>query len=174
MATPATIGKTPFDSAIIEGFSRRWSAEEVSMNPPISGSLTPAQCLSRLQKLIASHDVLDAKDSLSLLLEDVYFLRNKLRDQMEDASYIDKDTAAAWLKTIEAAATRIDKANIGLNDAMLRFTEVRAREFVEALNYVYAKFIDEVSSRYPEIQESSDELRVLVLDAIPDSLPEVK
>lgn len=171
---PAQIGRSPYDDAIIAGFSNRMSAEEVSASKPILGALSPAQCLLRLQQLIASKDILDAKDTLALLLEDIYFLRGKLRKQMDEQDYVDKDLATTWLKTIDAAATRVDKANIGLNDAMMRFTEVRAREFVEALGFIFGRFIDAAQERVPEVGEYSDELRTIVLDAIPESLPEVQ
>lgn len=169
---PAVIGRGPFDQAIVEGFSRGLSAEEVSLNDPIRGVLTPAQCLSRLTKLIKSKDVLDAKDKLALLLEDIYWLRNKLRDQMDKMDVIDEKQASVYIKTLEAASKRIETANLGMSEAMLRFNELRAQEFVAALTHIVGVMFKVIEEKYPEIE--SDDMNMIVLESIPESIPEVK
>ena len=171
-STPAIIGRGPFDAAIIEGFSRGLSAEEVSLNDPIRGVLTPAQCLSRLTKLIKSKDVLDAEDKLALLLEDIYWLRNKLRDQMDKTDFIDEKQASVYIKTLELAAKRIETANLGMSDAMLKFNELRAQEFVAALTHIVGVMFRLIGEKHPEIE--TDDMNTIVLEAIPESIPEVK
>jgi hypothetical protein len=132
-------GKGPFDKAIVEGFSRHLSAEDVSANPPIMGMLSPAQCLDRLNKILASRDILDAATLAKLNLEDAYFLRNKLRDQMEKMKVIDKDTAAMFIKSIDAVQTRVEKSTKGYEDAMIRMQEMHARVMMQAIKVSYAQ-----------------------------------
>lgn len=170
--SPAVIGRGPFDYAIVNGFSRGWSAEEVSTNDPIRGTLTPTQCLSRLTQLIKSKDVLDAKDRLALLLEDIYWIRNKFRDQMEKMEVLDEKQVGAYIKILEAAAKRIETANVGMNEAMLKFNEVRAGEFVAALTHIVGVMFTLLTEKHPEIDTS--EVNTIVLEAIPESIPEVR
>ena len=169
--SPAVFGKGPFDQAIVDGFSKNWSMEEVSANAPINGILTPAQCLSRLTRLVKSKDVLDANDKLALLLEDVYWLRNKLRDQMEKTVVIDEKQAAVYLRTIESLVKRVETVNLGMGEAMLRFNELRATEFVEALTFIVGKFVSILEERHPELEVI--EVQEVVLEAIPDAIPKV-
>jgi hypothetical protein len=172
MATdPSIIGTGPFDKIIIEGFAAYKSAEQVAEDT--SGVFTPAQCLARLNQLVRSTDVLDAKMRLNLLLQDTYWVRNKLRKQMEEPNYfLTKDDATILLKTTDAIVTQIEKANIGLNEAMLRFNEVRAAEFIEALGFITAKMMEILADRHPEIEMA--DLNMVVLEAIPDAIPDVQ
>jgi hypothetical protein len=164
----AVIGRGPFDQVIIDGFGDNKSAEEVAALT--NGILTPAQCLSRLQKLIKSKDVLDSKDKLALLLEDAYWLRGKLRTQMEDREYIKPDEAKVWLVTLEAIIKRIETANAGLGDIMLKFNAQRAAEFTHALTFIGTAIAQEMSKRY-EIEQG--DVDMIILEAIPDAIPEV-
>lgn len=166
----ARVGRGPFDILILEGFAGNKSAEEVA--ELTGGVLTPAQCLARLTKLVRSKDVLESKDRLSLLLEDAYYLRNRLRQQMDDREYIDKDSAAIWLKTLEMIIGRVEAANAGLSDQMLKFNEIRAQEFIESLTTIVVMLMGELAQRHPEIE--AGEVNEIVLEAIPNAIPEVK
>lgn len=139
MADIQKFGRSPFDKAIVEGFSRHLSAEEVSANPPIMGMLTPAQCFDRLNKILASRDILDANMLAKLNLEDAYFLRNKLRDQMEEMQVIDKDTAASFIKAIDAVQVRVEKSTKGFEESMIRMQEMHARVMMQAIKVSYAQ-----------------------------------
>lgn len=165
-----SVGRGPFDRVIIEGFASNLSAEEVAERT--GGVLSPAQCLARLTKLIRSKDVLENRDRMSLLLEDAYYLRNRLRQQMDDREYIDKDSAAIWLKTLEVIVNRVEAANAGLSDQMLKFNEIRAQEFIESLTTIVVMLMGELSQRHPEID--AGEVNEIVLEAIPNAIPEVK
>jgi len=167
--TPAVFGRGPFDSKITEGFASGLSAEEVSDS--INNVLSPEQCLSRVTKLIRSRDVLDNKDRLALLLEDAYWLRAKLKKQMEEAGYIGKDTAKTWLDTLEHIVTRIEKAQLGMGDALLRFNEVRAQEFFHALTLIGGALADALSERHGIDSTEVDEI---ILEAIPEAIPEIQ
>lgn len=165
----AVFGRGPFDQVIMDGFAENKSAEEVAALT--NGVLTPAQCLSRLGKLIKSKDVLDAKDKLALTLEDVYWLRSKLKTQMEKADWVKPDEAKAWLATIESIVKRIETASNGLGDAMLRFNEVRAQEMTQALVYIGTQIAINMSERF-EVEQG--DIDMIVLEAIPDAIPEVQ
>lgn len=132
-------GRGPLDHAIIEGFSQHLSAAEVSASAPINGLLTPEECLSRLGRIVASRDIVDAATLAKLNLEDAYFLRNKLRAQLNNAEYIDKDSAAMFIKSIDAVQVRIEKSTQGFEDAMIRMQEMHARVMAEAIQVSYAQ-----------------------------------
>lgn len=132
-------GRGPFDRAIVEGFSQHKSAQEVSQSYPISGTLSPEQCLDRLSKIVASRDILDAAMLAKLNLDDAYFLRNKLRAQLEKAEHIDKDSAATFIKAIDAVSIRIEKSTKGFEDSMIRMQEMHARVMAEAIRVSYAQ-----------------------------------
>lgn len=168
--TVAVLGRGPFDAAIVEGFSSNKSAEEVSDS--IGGTLTPAQCLARLTKLIQSKDVLDASDKVALLLEDVYYLRAKLKKQMEESDYITKDAATMWLKTIEVAVARVESVNVGMSDALMRFNQVRANEFVASLTYIIDHLLTMLQEQNPDFTRAEIDEKILLV--IPESIPEVK
>ena len=167
--TPAVVGRGPFDQILIDGFSGNASAEEVS--ELTGGVLTPVQCLARVTKLIRSRDVLDAADRLNLLLDDVYWLRNKLKEQMEKSGYIDEKQAGIYLKTIESLVKRIETVNAGLGEAMLRFNELRATEFVEALTIIIDRLFSLLEEKHPEYEIT--DMSTIVLEAIPESIPRV-
>ena len=164
----AKIGKSPFDAEIIRLFAEHKSAEEVAdiINVP---SLTPAKCLQRLTQLVRSKDALEVSDQLGLLLEDNYYLRNRLRQQMDDSQWIDKDAAASWLKTTEAIVKRIETVNIGANEAMMRFNALRAAEFVDALTYITKIAVEALEAKHPEIEAA--DIQMIVLDSIPEAIP---
>lgn len=132
-------GRGPFDRAIVEGFSRKASAEEVSQSEPINGLMSPEECLIRLQKILASRDILDAATLAKLNLDDAYFLRNRLRAQLEKAEHIDKDSAATFIKSIDAVQQRIEKSTKGFEDAMIRMQEMHARVMAQAIQVSYAQ-----------------------------------
>lgn len=132
-------GRGPFDRAIIEGFSQHKSAAEVSESEPILGTLSPEQCLDRLHKIVASRDILDAATLSKLNLEDAYFLRNKLRAQLEKMQVIDKDTAATFIKAIDAVQTRVEKSTKGFEDIVIRMQQMHARVMAEAIQVSYAQ-----------------------------------
>ena len=165
----AVFGRGPFDQVIMDGFAENKSAEEVAAMT--NGVLTPAQCLSRLGKLVKSKDVLDAKDKLALTLEDVYWLRSKLRAQMDKSDWIKPDEAKTWLATIDTIVKRIETANLGLGEAMLKFNEVRAQEMSHALVYIGTQIAAALSEKY---EVDSSDVDMIVLEAIPDALPEVQ
>lgn len=133
------LGWGPIDRAIIEGFSQHISAEEVSQSEPINGTLSPAECLARLQKIVASRDILDAATLAKLNMEDAYFLRNKLRAQMDKMQVIDKDTAATFIKTIDAVSVRIKESTKGFEESMIRMQEMHARVMAQAIQVSYAQ-----------------------------------
>lgn len=168
----STIGRGPFDGAIIAGFANNLSAEEVSSNPPVNGALTPEQCLLRKTQLIsAKGDAMDAQEKLALLLEDIYYLRGKLRGQMDKADYIDKDSAAVWLKTIDAAINRVDKVNVGLEDAVVRMQEMHARVMAQAIHVGFEKAIMELQKRYEIPRE---EAYLVLSEALPLAIESVE
>ncbi len=130
-------GRGPFDHAIVEGFSSHLSAAEVAANAPINGTLTPEQCLARLDKIVKSRDILDAATLAKLNLEDAYFLRNKLKAQLIAAGNIDKDAATTFIKAIDAVQTRVEKSTQGFEDAMIRMQEMHARVMMQAIRVSY-------------------------------------
>lgn len=164
------IGTGPFDEAIVAGFSARRSAEEISSSPPINGLLTPAQCLARLNQLVKSKDVLDVRDALSLALDDVYWLRTKLRKQLEEADWIAHDQANVYLKSIDAITSRLEKVQAGMSDHLLRFNQRRAEEMVQALGYITGQMLEALENRGIERVEVEE----IVLEAIPEAIPEVE
>lgn len=149
------LGRGPFDKAILAGFAAHKSAEEVSASEPIFGALSPVQCLDRLNKLIASKDILDAAMLAKLNLEDAYFLRNKLRAQMEKTDYIDKDSAGAYIKSIDAVQTRIERSTKGFEDQMIRMQEMHARIMAKAIEVAFQQAATELSQQYNVPLEAS-------------------
>lgn len=139
MGENLNFARGPFDRAIVEGFSSHLSAEEVSQSPPINGLLSPEECLSRLAKIVASRDIVDAAMLAKLNLEDAYFLRNKLKAQLDKSDFIDKDSAATFLKAINAVQERIEKSTKGFEDQMIRMQEMHARVMAEAIQVSYAR-----------------------------------
>lgn len=166
----AAVGRGPFDRIIIESFASNMSAEEVAAET--GNILSPAQCLNRLTQLVRAKDVLESKDRLALLLEDAYWLRAKLRKQMEESSYIDEKQATTWLKTLGVIVDRVEAANLGLGEAMLKFNELRAQEFFESLTGIIDKLLGILAEKHPEIE--AEEVNMIVLEAIPAAIPEVK
>lgn len=167
MADIDRIGRGPFDRAIVEGFSRHLSADDVSANPPIMGMLSPAQCLDRLNKILASRDILDAATLAKLNLEDAYFLRNKLRDQMEDMKVIDKDTAAMFIKSIDAVQTRVEKSTKGFEDTLIRMQEMHARVMMQAIKVSYAQVVVRLQQ---EFNIPPDQAYAMLEEALPLAL----
>lgn len=163
------VGEGPFDAAIIRAFSAGDTAEEVSRE--VGGMMTPEECLSRLMDLIQSKDILDAKDRLALLIEDIYFLRNKLRKQMESSDYIDKDSAAIWLKTIQALVDRIDKVDASFLEAMMRMQEAHARVMSRAIEVGYEKALLELQKRYDIPRE---EAYLVLRESLPLAIAELE
>lgn len=141
-------GRGPFDRAIVELFSRHLSAEEVSQAHPINGALSPAQCLDRLGKLLKNKDILDAITLAKLNLEDAYYLRNRLRAQLEKAEFIDKDSAATFIKSIDAIEQRLKQTTAGYEDAMIRMQEMHARVMAEAIAVTYDKAALKLSQEF--------------------------
>lgn len=158
------LGRGPFDKAILEGFASHKSADEVSASAPIFGTLSPAECLDRLNKLVASKDILDAAMLAKLNLEDAYFLRNKLRAQMEKTDYIDKDTAQTFIKSIDAVQGRIEKSTKGFEDQMIRMQEMHARIMAQAIEVAFQQAATQLSQRFDIPLESSFEI---LEDALP-------
>lgn len=168
----ANIGTGPFDRALVDLFARNLSPEEVSASEPINGILTPAQCLSRIKKIIGSKDALDHADRLALLLDDAYWLRNKLKKQMDKVDFIAPDQAAAWMKTLGMIVDRVEAANLGMSEQMLRFNEKRADEFIQSLTAIVTTLLQILGDRHPEIEQA--EVTEIVLEAIPSAIPAVE
>jgi hypothetical protein len=141
-------GRGPFDKAIIRGFSSRMSPEEVSASAPILGTLTPAECLSRLDAIIRSKDILDAAMLAKLNLEDAYFLRNKLREQLDKSDYISKDDAAIFIKSLDAVQVRIEKSVLGFENQAIRMQEMHAHIMAQAIQVAFDKAAIMLSQQY--------------------------
>ncbi len=137
MSSVEKFGRGPFDAAILDGFRQHLSAEEVAQSHPINGTLSPEECLSRLDKIIRSRDILDAATLAKLNLEDAYFLRNKLHAQLKAAEFITKDDATTFIKAIDSVQTRIEKSTQGFEDQMIRMQEMHARVMAQAIQTAY-------------------------------------
>lgn len=168
---PAVIGFSPFDRAIISGFSANKSAEEISRSAPINGLITPAQCLERITQLLESKDVLDVQQKRALIVDNVYELAAKLKKQIDEQEWVDKDSAQTYLKTLKELMAMLDIANGQIEESMLRFNARRAQEMTEALIFIFNRMFPALEERYPEIE--MDPVQEIVLDAIPASLPEI-
>ena len=158
MGSVEKFGRGPFDVAIIEGFSQRLSAEEVSARSPISGTLSPEECLSRLDKIIKSWDILDAYTLAKLNMQDAYFIRNKLHAQLQKAEFITKDDATTYLKALDAIQSRIEKSTQGFEDQMIRMQEIHARVMMQAIEVSYQTVALRLASEYNIPIEVSYEL----------------
>jgi hypothetical protein len=172
VAQKAIIGHSPFDRAIIAGFSMNKSAEEISRSAPINGTMTPAQCLYRITQLQDSKDALDAHYKKLLIIDTVYEMSGKLKKQIDDAEYIDKDSATTFLKTQKELLAMVEKANGDLTDELMAFNRQRADEFTSALGYIFDRLLNQLREKYPEIE--LEEAQEIVMEAIPAALPEVK
>lgn len=166
------IGYSPFDRAIIEGFSANKSAEEISRSAPINGTLTPAQCLNRVAQLVESKDVLDVYQKKMLILDNTYQLSARLKKQMDDMDFIDKDNGAMFLKTQKELLDMVERVKGEADDQLMAFNQRRADEFTAALAYIFDALLDRLAQKYPEIEVA--EAQELVLEVIPASLPEVQ
>lgn len=166
------IGYSPFDRAIIEGFSANKSAEEISRSAPINGTLTPAQCLNRVAQLVESKDVLDVYQKKMLILDNTYQLSARLKKQMDDMDFIDKDNGAMFLKTQKELLDMVERVKGEADDQLMAFNQRRADEFTAALAYIFDALLDRLAEKYPEIEVA--EAQELVLEVIPASLPEVQ
>lgn len=156
-------GRGPYDKLIVSGFSARMSAEEVSITT--GGVLSPVQCLDRLNELLDAKDMLDVEALLKLNIEDAYFLRNRLRKQMEDSEYISKDDAATWIKAIDAIQSRIEGNSQQIEDALIRMRQIHAQVMADAIRVGYEKALLELQQRYPEI--SREEVYIVLEEAMP-------
>lgn len=168
---PAMIGYGPWDSAIIDGFGANKNAEEIARSHPINGTLTPAQCLDRLNKLIASKDVLDVAQRRQLLVDQGYGLLSKLKKQIDELDYVAPDQAMAYLKTIKEVMEMVDRANGQIEEAMLKFNQRRADELMQALVFITDRMFEKMLEKDPNLD--IQEAQVIVLEALPQSLPEV-
>jgi hypothetical protein len=169
---PAVIGYSPFDRAIISGFSANKSAEEVSRTAPINGTLTPAQCLNRLTQLLDSKDVLDVYQKKMLIIENVYALSTRLRQQLDKMDFIDKDNGAMFLKTQKELMEMIERVKGDATEQLMAFNQKRADEFTNALGYIFDAVLERLVEKHPDI--IVEEAQEIVLEAIPASLPEVR
>lgn len=165
-------GRGPFDKAIIQGFSSRLSPEEVSASAPIYGTLSPAECLARLDKIIKSKDILDAATLAKLNLEDAYFIRNKIHAQLEKSEYISKDDASTFIKTIDAVQSRIEKSVLGFENQAIRMQEMHAHIMAQAITVAFEKAALKLAQEHNvsfedawEILEESLPLAVASLEA---------
>jgi hypothetical protein len=166
------IGYSPFDRAIIEGFSANKSAEEIARSAPINGTLTPAQCLNRLTQLVESKDVLDVYQKKMLILDNTYQLSARLKKQMDDMEFIDKDNGAMFLRTQKELMDMVERVKGEADAELMAFNQRRADEFTAALAYIFDALLERLAQKYPEIEVA--EAQELVLEVIPASLPEVK
>lgn len=169
---PAVIGHSPFDRAIIAGFSANKSAEQVSREHPINGTLTPAQCLNRLTQLLESKDVLDAYQKKMLIIDSVYEFSARLKAQIDKLDFIDKDNGKMFLDTQRELLAMVEKTKGDLSEELMAFNRQRATEFTSALGYIFDKLIAHLTEKHPEIvlEEAQD----YVMEVIPAALPEVK
>ncbi len=167
-----SIGFGPFDRAIIAGFGANLNADEVSRNAPINGTLTPAQCLDRLHRLVESKDVLDVQTKRALIVDNAYELAAKLKKQIDGMDYIPHEQAGMYLKTLKELMLMLDSANAQIEEAMLKFNARRAQELTQALIFVFTKVIGELVKEHPDIEIV--EAQELVMLAIPEAMPEVQ
>lgn len=156
-------GKGPYDRLIIESFASHMSAEEVSLKT--AGVLSPAQCIDRLNKIVQSKDMLDVEMLAKLNLEDAYYLRNKLRKQMDNSEYISKDDAASWVKAIDAIQSRIEGSSQQIEDALIRMRQVHATVMAEAIRVGYERALLELQKRYPQI--TREEAYIVLEESMP-------
>lgn len=170
--TVANVGHGPFDRAILAGFSANQSAEEVSASHPINGTLSPAQVLDRLYKLLESKDILDVQQKRALIVDNAYELAAKLRKQIDGMEFIPHEQAGMYLKTLKELMLMLDSANAQIEEAMLKFNARRAQELTQALIYIFTSMMKELTREYPEID--TVKAQEIVMLAIPEAMPEVQ
>lgn len=169
---PAVIGHSPFDRAILEGFSANKNAEQVSRDAPINGTLTPAQCLNRLAQLVESKDVLDAYQKKMLILDNVYEFSARLKRQVDKLDFIDKDNGKMFLDTQRELLAMVEKIKDNANEQLMAFNQKRADEFTAALVYIFDNLMKRLAEKHPELE--IEEAEEIVLEVLPASLPEVR
>lgn len=145
-ARTATPGLGPVDKQIMTLAGQRKSLEEISRE--IGGLLTPVEIHARITSIIESRDWLSTLDQKRLVLDNMAFMVDKLKDQIENAEYLTKDEANAYRTSLKDYLTMINDVNMQDEAQMMRISEVHARVMAGAIRLGYERAVFELQKKY--------------------------
>jgi hypothetical protein len=145
-ARTAAPGLGPVDQKLIRLAGKRMSMEEISHE--MGGILTPAECGARISAIIEARDWLSTLDQKRLILDDMAFMVDKLKQQVEAAEWLTKDDANTYRAALKDTLDMIDNVTLQDEAQMMRISEVHARVMAGAIRLGYERAVFELPKRY--------------------------
>lgn len=154
-AKSAAPGLGPVDKQIIRLAGMRKSPEEISRE--IGGILSATEVAARITAIIESRDWLSTLDQKRLILDDMAFMMDKLKAQIEGAAWLTKDDANTYRTALKDMLTMIDNVTLQDEAQMMRISEVHARVMAGAIRLGFERAMFELQKRYPIDQQEAYE-----------------
>jgi len=149
------------DKQIIKLAGQRKSPEEISL--AIGGILSPMEVAARITSIIESRDWLSTLDQKRLILDDMAFMIDKLKTQVESVEWLHKDDANSYRQALKDMLAMIDNVTLQDEAQMMRISEVHARVMAGAIRLGYERAVFELQRKYPiEEQEAYEALELAV------------
>ena len=158
----------PIDKVLLRGASAGKSPNEIS--ELTSGIVKPAQAAARIVEILDSRDWLSEAHKKSLLLDDLFALKDKLFTQTVDFGNLD---AAKPLISVLGQIDKTLAANkFDLEKEMTEIKSAHARLMLSAISLALERSFLELEKRYPEIAKA--ELLEVFHAAMPDVVKEIE
>lgn len=131
------------DTTLLSLAARNKSAEEMGREVGIS----PARALVRVKELLAARDIWTDIEQKQLLLQDLYELKDQLKEQSK--SFLEPKGAAVLLRTITAIGDILDKQGRISEAELTTITQTQARALVELMHAGYGRAEELLAEKYP-------------------------
>ncbi len=145
-ARSAAPGLGPVDKQIIKQAGLRKSPEEISLS--IGGILSATEVAARITQIIESRDWLSTLDQKRLILDDMAFMMDKLKAQVEATEYLSKDDANSYRNALKDMLAMIDNVTMQDEAQMMRISEVHAKVMAGAIRLGYERAVFELQRKY--------------------------
>ncbi len=154
-ARTAAPGLGPIDKQIIQQANLRRSPEEISV--ATGGVLSPVEVAARITSIIEARDWLSTLDQKRLILDDMAFMIDKLKKQVEASEWLTKDDANTYRTALKDMLAMIDNVTLQDEAQMMRISEVHARVMAGAIRLGYERAVFELQKKYPIDQQEAYE-----------------
>lgn len=140
-----------FDRKLLEKYADGDSVEEIAATVP--GDMSPAMIAFQIKKLLASRsNLLTAAEDAALHMFDLQRLKKRAQDMLggEDGARALTGVAAI----MQQIGQRIDLAMARSEETMGQIRKAQAREFAAALEMMYDRVANRLSTMYPEVKKN--------------------
>lgn len=126
------------------------SVEEIAARVP--GDLSPATVAFQIKRLLASRSsLLTAAEDAALHMFDLQRLKKRAQDMLDGEDGARALTGVAAI--MQQIGQRIDQAMIRSEETMGQIRKAQAREFAAALEMMYDRVANRLSTQYPEVEK---------------------